>query len=283
MDFCCYKQYLDIEKEFLPLGIHCGLILGDYKPEVFKSAIVIKDLLSDCIMSDHIDAIFKISSSRSRVFNCRVVIEDIKQTVKDFPNEKSLACDDFKIPLKYYSLPGNIEVFPSGNNEDDKGHLSVFINLKPKTNDLDDVPLKVEIAIIDAKGEKTEVKEFEKNVSIFKPGRGYHQFISHNELFDVSKTLLKNGNLTLAFKFTLPQNDTVISSNDFVGERVAETKDHSGFMNKLHQGFMSDFIIVTAGQEEVPCHMTVLAANSAVFEVNQLLVLLQITQPFIAF
>jgi len=216
-------------------------------------------------MSDHIDGMCKISSSRSQEYNYRVVIDDIKKTVEDFPNEKRLVCNYLKIPLKYSSLPGHIELYPSGDQEENKEYMSVYIYLKPNTDAMDDIPVKVAITIIHANGKSGGYK-FERKLSAFKNGRGICKFIRYSDLFDVSKNLLKNGGLTLAFKIILPQNDTVIKSNYFAGDRVADYKDHSELMNKLHQGFMSDFIIVTAGQDEVPCHMHILAANSDYFE-----------------
>merc|ERR1711963_602046 len=117
-------------------------------------------------MSDQFSSICKISASGARVYTHTVIIEDIKQTIKDFPNQKKLVCDEFKIPLKYSSLLGQVAVYPSGARKDEKGYLAVFFYLKPKTSDMDEVPVKVEYSIIDTNGEKTEVKEFENKVSV---------------------------------------------------------------------------------------------------------------------
>ena len=72
-------------------------------------------------MSDQFSSICKISTSGARVYTHAVVIEDIKQTIEDFPNQKKLVFDEFKIPLKYSSLTGHIEVYPSGSREKDNG------------------------------------------------------------------------------------------------------------------------------------------------------------------
>jgi len=209
------------------------------------------------------DAVSKVSFSGSKVFNYKFIIEDIKTAIDEFPNGKRILGDEFKIPMKYSSLLCHINVYPSGSGEN--GWLSLFLYAKPPNGM--DFKMHCEYAVINADGEKVEVGEIEEDdVSTYIDGWGDDQFIRHTDIFDASKKILKNGSLTLAFKITILHNDAVIKSSNFASGRVADSKDHSRFMNKLQQGFMNDFIIVTAGQKEVPCHAIVLAANSEYFE-----------------
>jgi len=214
------------------------------------------------------DAMCKISSYGSNVFNYKFIIEDMQTTVNDFPNTMKLIGEEFKIPMKYSVLPCHIQVYPSGATDANEGYMSVFFHAKPS----DDMKCKLqdEFAIIDAKGEKKYVQNnLERNISEFKVGRGFREFIKHSDLFDPSKKYLKNGSLTLSFKITIKQDDLVIKSKQLAGNGERVNNDHFSFMEKLlenPENFGSDFIIECANHEEIMCHTSILAANSEVFQ-----------------
>jgi len=214
------------------------------------------------------DAVSKVSFSGSKVFNYKFIIEDLKTAIEEYPNRKAIVGDEFKIPIKYSSLPCHIGVCPSGAHEKDDGWLSVYLFAKP----IDDMDFKLhcEYAVINADGEKVEVYEIEEDeVSTYIDGWGDDQFIRHTDIFDASKKLLKNGSLTLAFKITILQNDIVMKSKQFSENGDGVSKDHFNFMKKLlekPEEFGSDFTIVCSDLKEVKCHTNILSANSEVFK-----------------
>lgn len=208
------------------------------------------------------DSICKISPSVSNVYHHRMIIEDIEQIVKDYPNNRKLVGDDFKIPVRYSSVTCYISIYPSGRGKG--GFLSVFLCCREPADE--NVKMKVECCIIAESGQKKNVYSSSEHEASVYVDRLYVHFIKHSDLFDASKCFLKNGNLTLAFKITCHHSDATIKSHTFAENLVDETKDTFKVMKKFHQGFMSDFIIECSDHQEVNCHSIILAAKSEVFE-----------------
>jgi len=213
------------------------------------------------------DAVCKISSSSTKEFNYKLIIDNLQNVINDYPNGQQLKCEEFKIPMKYSALPCYISIYPSGKREKYIGSVSLFLHAEPSDNMK--CKLKYECGIVDAEGEAKSLSDtYYEDVSRYKGGWGDYEVITHNDLFDASKKYLKNGSLTLAFKISIQQDGVVSNSKQFDGNEGV-SKDHFNFMRKLLENpedFGSDFIIECSDHEEVKCHTNIIAANSEVFK-----------------
>ena len=237
---------------------------------------------------DTFDSVCVFTPSSSKVYHHKAIFNDFKKVTEDYPNGEELEGDEFKIPVKCSSLPchiavypsGNenhIEVYPSGNEDGSVGWMSVYLFAKP-TDDMD-FKMSVEWSIINTIGEKVFVKSdsegHDNSVSVYEDSWGEQHFIKLTDIFNPNNNLLKNGSLTLACKITIFQADVVKKSNQFAENREGGvTNNHFSFMNRLLENpadFGSDFIIECSGNEEVKCHIGILAAKSEVFEVRVVL------------
>jgi len=206
--------------------------------------------------------------SETIVHTHTIVIRDFKTVAKDYPNGKSFQTDIFNIPLKYKSLPCYFTIFPSGQTDKVKDHVSLFLHCNPTGMNF---KMSYECRIISAEEDKECILSLakERDSSKYKKmGYGY-DFIKHSDLFDPSNKFLNQGSLKLIFKITIKQKDAVMKSTTSVKKGDETNKHLLSVMQKLLEdpiGNRSDFIIECMDKKEVHCHSHLLVAASEYFQ-----------------
>ena len=177
----------------------------------------------------------------------KLVIKDFVEVMSRVRVGKCIESDLFWLG----DTPMSIEVFPNGDRDEDKGHVSLFLSNK---GNYDDISVKGEL-VTDLKTMDIEYKD----VLEAKDSWGNTRFLTHTQCADA----YKDKDFIVEAKLEILGEVTKIAGKQ---SAAASKKRKLSILEKVYNKMArTDFILVFEG-EEVPCHKIVLAAASPVLE-----------------
>ena len=183
----------------------------------------------------------------------KLVIQDFADVMAGFRPGKKIESEAFMLG----DTPVTIAVYPNGEVDEYKGHVSIFLY----NNGDDDINVKCQL-ITDV-----EKREFGYDVPLTakgggNPGRGYSKFLSHAACAEA----YKDKDFVVTAKLETDGDEVVKIFGRQSDAASAPKKRKFNVWENVHDKMVrADFTLVFEG-EEVPCHKHVLAAASPVLE-----------------
>ena len=182
--------------------------------------------------------------------------EEATLIVGDFENEMKISKPREKIESRIFILGGNpfkIDVYPNGENEESKNHVSIFLANDSNT----DVNVSAEFEICNSEKDEWEKGTVKQNERV-----GWSKFMEHDAMAD----LLVNGSLIVKVKVKMENKDFVVMGKD---EKKGDSKSAEEIVaihiNTIYENMMNpDFMLICEGGN-IPCHRNFLMSASSMF------------------